>query len=147
SWNEAIDAIKDGRIDMVAGLKNTEARREFLLFSSDYLTFPLVIMTRDTHPVIASLAGIRDGNLALAENYASTQEIRARYPKLKVHKVGNLLEAMRAVERGDADATVINLGSASYLIARYRIKGVVVAAPAGLEDARSAFGVRRDWLE
>ena len=54
---------------------------------------------------------------------------------------------MKAVERGDADATVLNLATASHLIAQNDIKGLVVAAPSGMEDARSAFGVRKDWPE
>ncbi len=145
SWSAALDAIKDGRVDIVAGLKNTAARRQSLIFSADYLTFPLVIMTRDSHPIITSLADLRGGTLAMVANYAITEDIRNRYPNLKLRIVPSPLDALRAVERGDADATVVNLGSASYLIAKHNIKGVVVAAPAGLEDASSAFGVRKDW--
>jgi ABC-type amino acid transport substrate-binding protein len=147
SWGEVLDDTKDGRIDVVVGVKPTEARQGFLNFTKDYLTFPLVIMTRDTHPMIASLYGLRDATLALAEGYGSSEEIRSRYPDLKYRVVPSLLDAMRAVERGEVDATVINLGSASYLIAKHDIRGVVVAAPAGIEDARSAFGIRKDWPE
>jgi PAS domain S-box-containing protein len=145
SWTEALDAVKDGRVDVVAGLKNTAARQQSVIFTADYLTFPLVIMTRDSHPMIASLAGLRGGTLAMVENYASTEDIHARYPALNLRIVPSPLDALRAVERGDADATVLNLGSAAYLIAKRNIKGVVVAAPASLEDAREAFGVRKDW--
>jgi signal transduction histidine kinase/CheY-like chemotaxis protein/ABC-type amino acid transport substrate-binding protein len=145
SWNAALDAVKDGGVDAVAGLKNTAARQQSVIFTADYLTFPLVIMTRDSHPMIAGLAGLRGGILAMVANFASTEDIRARYPNLNLRIVSSPLDALRAVERGDADATIVNLGSASYLIAKHNIKGVVVAAPAGLEDARSAFGVRKDW--
>jgi two-component system, sensor histidine kinase and response regulator len=147
SWTDALNAVKDGRVDVVAGLKNTAARQQSVIFTTDYLTFPLVIMTRDSHPMIASLAGLRGGTLAMVENYASTEEIRARYPNLHIRIVPSLLDALRAVERGDADATVLNLGSAAYLIAKHNIKGVIVAAPASLEDAREAFGVRKDWSQ
>jgi two-component system, sensor histidine kinase and response regulator len=147
SWTDALAAVKDGRVDVVAGLKNTAARQQSVIFTTDYLTFPLVIMTRDSHPMIASLAGLRGATLAMVENYASTEDIRAQYPNLHLRIVPSLLEALRAVERGNADATVLNLGSAAYLIAKHNIKGVVVAAPAGLEDAREAFGVRKDWPE
>jgi PAS domain S-box-containing protein len=145
SWSDALDAVKDGRVDVVAGLKNTEARRQSVIFTADYLTFPLVIITRDSHRMIAGLPGLRGETLAMVKNYASTEEARARNPNLNLRLVPSPLEALRAVERGDADATVLNIGSAAYLIAKRGIRGVVVAAPAGLEDARSAFGVRKDW--
>jgi PAS domain S-box-containing protein len=145
SWTDVLDAVKDGRVDVIAGLKNTDARRQSVIFTADYLTFPLVIMTRDSHRMIAGLSGLRHETLATVKNYASTEDIRARYPNLNLRIVTTPLDALRAVERGVADATVLNIGSASYLIAKHHIRGVVVAAPSGLDDARSAFGVRKDW--
>ena len=147
SWSQVLDEAKDGRIDVVVGVKATEARQAFLNFTKDYLTFPLVIMTRDTHPMIVSLYGLRAGTLSIVDGFASSADIRARHPDLKFRVAPSPLDTLQAVERGEVDATVINLGSASYLIAKYGIRGVVVAAPSGLEDARSAFGVRKDWPE
>src|SRR5262249_4744372 len=131
SWNEVLDGAKARQIDVIAGIKSTEERERVLNFTSDYLNFPLAIMARGTQAMIASLAGLRDEKLAVPTNYAAAEEIRARYPQLHQIPVPTLLDALRAVERGDADATVLNFGSAAYLIAKHGIKGVVVAAPAG----------------
>ena len=147
TWTEVFDAVKDDRIDVIVGVKSTVPRREFLNFTADYLTFPLVIMTRNTHAMIAGLGDLRGRTLALPENYAITEEIAKRYPDINRVLFPTLLETLKAVERGDADATVLNLATASHLIAQNDIKGLVVAAPSGMEDARSAFGVRKDWPE
>ena len=147
SWTEAIEGTKEGRVDVVVGIKQTEERRQFLEFTPDYLTFPIVIITRKNHPMIAGLADLRGKTLALGQNYASTQEIERRYPEIKQLLFASMGETLTAVRRGEADAAVMNLGTASYLIAKHALTGLVVAAPAGLEDARSAFGVRKDWPE
>ena len=80
TWTEVFDAVKDDRIDVIVGVKSTVPRREFLNFTADYLTFPLVIMTRNTHAMIAGLGDLRGRTLALPENYAITEEIAKRYP-------------------------------------------------------------------
>ena len=147
TWVQVFDAVKDGRVDVIVGVKNTVPRRDFLNFTADYLTFPLVIMTHDAHAMIAGLGDLRGRTLALPENYAITEEIAKRYPDIKRVLFPTLLDVLSAVERGDADATVLNLATASHLIAQNDIKGLVVAAPSGMEDARSAFGVRKDWPE
>ena len=147
SWPEVTQGVKDGRIDVAVGIAPTNERKQSLNFTADYLTFPGVILTRDTHRVIASFGGLGDETVALVDSVASSEETLARFPNLKHIWVPSLLEALRAVERGKADATVMNLGSASYLLAKYGIRGVVVAAPAGVEDSRWAFGVRQDWPE
>ena len=147
SWNEAVEGVKTGRVDMVVGIKQTEDRRQFLDFTPDYLTFPMVIMTREAHPMIVGLADLRGRTLALSQGYAVDQEVTRRFPDINQRLYGTLADALMAVKRGEADATILNLGTASYLMAKYAISGLVVAAPAGLEEARSAFGVRKDWPE
>ncbi|HTW53762.1 MAG TPA: transporter substrate-binding domain-containing protein [Stellaceae bacterium] len=147
SWTEAVDGTKTGRVDVVVGIKETEDRHQSLNFTPDYLTFPMVIMTREAHPLIVGLGDLRGRTLALGQGYAVDQEIARRYPEINQRLFATLADALVAVKRGDADASVMNLGTASYLLAKHKITGLVVAAPAGLEDARSAFGIRKDWPE
>ncbi len=147
TWTEAIEGAKTGRVDVVAGVKQTEDRQQFLNFTPDYQTFPLVIMARAQHSLIVGLADLQGQTLALAEGYALNQEIARRYPEIKQRLFANLGDALVAVTQGEAAATVLNLGTASYLIGKLSISGLVVAAPAGLDDARSAFGIRKDWPE
>lgn len=147
SWSQVTEGVKDGRIDVAVGIAPTKEREQSLNFTTDYLTFPGVILTRDTHPVIASFGGLGDEKVVLVDSVASSEETLARFPNLKHFWVPSLLDALRAVERGKAEATVMNLGSASYLLAKYGIRGVMVAAPAGVEDSRWAYGVRPDWPE
>ena len=95
TWTEVFDAAKDGRVDVVVGVKDTAQRREFLTFTADYLNFPTVIMTRDTQAMIAGLGDLRGRTLALPENYAVTEEIANKYPDLKRIIYPTLLDAFR----------------------------------------------------
>jgi PAS domain S-box-containing protein len=147
SWTEAIEGTKDGRVDVMVGIKAYEERRKFLNFTQDYLAFPIVIITGESHSLIAGLSDLRDKVVALPENFAISAEVAQRYPNLKRRMFAGQLECLRAVAKGEADAAVLNLATASYLIARDNLKGLVVAAPSGMDDARSAFGVRKDWPE
>jgi two-component system sensor histidine kinase/response regulator len=146
-WTEAVAGAKTGRVDVVVGIKQTEQRGNFLDFTPDYQTFPIVILTRESHAMIAGLADLRGKRLALVDGYAANEEIKRRYPQIRQVLYGTPGDALVAVKRGEADAAVLNLGTASYLTAKYTLSGVVVAAPAGLEDSEWTFGVRKDWPE
>jgi PAS domain S-box-containing protein len=146
-WRDAIEAVKQGRVDILAAFTPLPERERFVNFSDTYLVFPVVILTREGHSLIAGLADLSGQPVALPAGFATFDEIKQRFPEVRLVIAEGPLEALRAVADGTVEATVMNLGTASYLIGQNNIRGLVVAAPAGLTAPGLAFAVRKDWPE
>jgi PAS domain S-box-containing protein len=146
-WGDAINAIKQHRVDVLPSFTPLVEREEFVNFSDTYLVFPVVILTREGHGMIAGLADLRGKTVSLPAGFATFDEIKGRFSDIKLEIVKDPLAALQAVADSNADATVMNLGTASYLINQADLRGLVVAAPAGLKAPGLAFGIRKDWPE
>ncbi|MBT4489629.1 MAG: transporter substrate-binding domain-containing protein, partial [Rhodospirillaceae bacterium] len=147
SWSQAIEGVQGGRVDLLPAVTKTPERDKYMNFSREHLIFPNVILMRDNHALIAGLPDMKGRTVALVKGYASTEHLKLKYPAVRRHIVGTPLLALKAVADGKADATVLNLGVATYLIKKHDLTNLVVAAPAGLELPGLSFGVRKDWPE
>ena len=147
SWSQVIEGVKNRNLDVLPAVTQTPERDEYMNFSDVHLNFPDVIFMRTDHPLIAGLADLQGRTLALVEGYATTEFIRTNYPTIKIILNETLLDAFKAVAEGEADASVQNLGVATYFINKHDITNLVVAAPANLNMPGLSFGVRKDWPE
>ncbi len=145
--SQVIDGLKIGIVDMLPAVTSNRERNEFMIFSQETLIFPEVIFMRVDHALIAGLSDMKNRKLALVEGYASAEQILSKYPTARHLIVDTPLQALVAVAENRADATVLNLGVATYLIKNHDLTNLVVAAPANLNLPGLSFGVRKDWPE
>lgn len=140
SWTETVRFANDGRIDLVVAASKFDGLAPGFTFSSPYVRYPLVIVTRETAPFIggiedldgAEVAVVGDGQTALAR-FAG---VRNAHPVT----VAGAEDGLRAVAQGRAFAYIGNLGVIDRIV-RERYAGVLrVAAPADRTQDLS-FGV------
>ncbi len=147
TWSQVIEGVKSGAVDVLPAVTQTAERDEFMNFSREHLNFPDVIFMRDDHNLIAGLPDMKGRKVALNEGSATYEHIDKNYPSVEKLIVGTALLGLKAVAEGKADATVQNLGVATYLIKKHNLTNLVVAAPADLGQPGLSFGVRKDWPE
>ena len=145
TWNDVLDAFRAGAVDLLPAVNSTPERRESMEFTEVYLDFPPVIMMRDDHPLITGLSDLKGRKIALVSGYATTEEVISSFPTVQRKLVNTPLEALLAVASGEADAAVVNLAIATFLIRDAGIANLSVAAPVDLDLPGLAFGVRPDW--
>ena len=145
TWNDVLDAFRAGAVDLLPAVNSTPERRESMEFTEVYLDFPTVIMMRDDHPLITGLSDLKGRKIALVSGYATTEEVISSFPTVQRKLVNTPLEALLAVASGEADAAVVNLAIATFLIRDAGIANLSVAAPVDLDLPGLAFGVRPDW--
>ncbi|GAA5316838.1 MAG: hypothetical protein AseanaTS_20420 [Candidatus Pelagadaptatus aseana] len=148
TWVEARERIKsaDG-IDLVPMLYHTKDRESFVNFSSDYLTFPIVIFNRKNTPALTSLKDLNGKTVALEKSFIAEERLRKEYPEIILDTRVSTASAMEAVALGKADAYVGNLVSGVYYIEQEGWTNLQIAAPTGFKDASWAFATRKDWPE
>jgi PAS domain S-box-containing protein len=146
SWSEVLEKTQAGDIDVLPCVVKTPQRSEYLLFTRPYLSFPMVILTREDAPYISGVMDFKSEKVAIVKGYV-TQEILGRnYPDRKFFLANNVDEALRAVSRGKVEAFVGNLASISYATQKLGLTNLKVATTTPYKYELS-FAVRKDWPE
>jgi len=146
-FNEALAYGRDGRIDFFPCLSKTPERSQFLLFSEPYLTYPLVIITREDAPILGGVKDLKGKRFAVVKHLVVFSKIQNDYPNLHLNYVftSKVAENLEAVSLGQADACIINLAVASYYIQKKGLTNLRIAAPVHWKGTQLAMGVRKDW--
>ncbi len=142
-----MDGARARSIDLVSLCTRTPEREKFLGFSRSVISVPWVIVTRREFRDVDSLADLRDGTVAMVEGYAVVELSRIKFPGLNIQTVDSPLAGLRAVEAGEVDAYVDNLGVSSHVIRDNSLIDLRVAADAGLGVQPLHICYRSDWPE
>lgn len=146
SWVEVLAAAKAGEVDVIPCLVRSPEREAFLLFTDPYLSFPMVLITREDHPFVGSLSELEEKQVAVVKDYVTEELMRQHHPAIARLSVPSSTAGLRQVATGEADAMLINLATFSVLrkqlgLANLKVSG---ATPYTLD---LAMGVRGDWPE
>ncbi|PNB75027.1 hybrid sensor histidine kinase/response regulator [Pseudomonas sp. GW456-E7] len=140
---DAVQAIKDGRADLLGTANRFEAEDPQLQMSSAYAVDQPVLVTRtDSPPVLdPTLAGQR---LVMLYHYLPEYSVQQFYSKAKVELFPSTLAAMGAVAFGQADVYLGDAINAHYLISRNNLNNVQLTDFSPMESGRFAFAMTRD---
>lgn len=101
-----LEALRQGRIDLVPFLTRTVSREKEFGFSAPYLELPYMLVARSDAPLYWSMDSMRGRRLALALAHPLRDVLSRDYPDITVVDAANGNEAMDKVARGEADAAV-----------------------------------------
>jgi signal transduction histidine kinase len=146
NWPAAYEAAQRGEVDLLVGTAFTPERAKEFTFTDPYFSFPVVIVTRNDEPILWSVLDLAGRRVAGPKDYATTTELFRNYPTLKIVPVETMAEALQQVSRGDADAAITNLPTASFLTKTHGLTNLKIAGV--MPDRFSLrYAVRRDWPE
>ncbi|GAB1409888.1 hypothetical protein MASR1M90_10420 [Desulfovibrionales bacterium] len=146
TFAEALERGKKGTIDVFPCLSWTPERATFLAYTASYLNYPLVIVSRDNVPFISSLEDLQGLRLAEVKALSTYSKLRNDYPHIRVDYVfEETTQAMlEAVSFGKADACIVDLAVASYIINNRGLSNLKIAAPTNWKENKLAMGVPHD---
>ncbi len=144
SWQEAVTGIKNRQLDVLPCVGKTVERSSFMHFSTPYLDYYRVIITRDDHPFVSDLQDLNEQNIAVQAHSSHSGFIREQ-TNLPLTEFATLQEALQALSSGHVDAFVGNVASSSYWIRQLNLTNLKVAAPVSHDVYQLHFAVRNDW--
>ncbi|WP_371263288.1 transporter substrate-binding domain-containing protein [Pseudomonas sp. NBRC 111131] len=117
SRQEAITALREGKIDLLGSSNGFEAADAHISLSLPYADDLPVIVTREGRTLKndADLAGLR---LAMVDHYLPGESARSLYPKAQLSLYRSTLTGLAAVEMGEADAYLGDAISTDFLIGK-----------------------------
>jgi len=128
-WPDVLKKAQNREIDLIACAAKTSDREAYLNFSSPYLSFPLVIVSRIDAPFIGGIDDLHGKKLASIENNSTVKWLERDGVDFNPFYVDSPLKGLEAVSFGKADARIENLAAATYLINKKGITNLKIAAP------------------
>jgi two-component system, sensor histidine kinase and response regulator len=143
TWNQAMDEIKTGGVDVIPKVTPSAERSQDMSFTRVYASYPSVIVTRKDRLAadLSDLTGLRVG---VNQGQIVQANLQRDYPDLNLVLYQNLDDGLKALASGSIDAYVDNLGAVAYAIDRDGLANLRVSGSTPYYNDL-AFGVRKDW--
>ena len=142
SRDTAINALKNGDIDLLGSANGYEAHDPDLVLSRPYAVDQPVLVTREdeTRSLADGLAGLR---LSTMYHYLPPDEIKALYPKAIISTYPSYQNAINAVAFGQADVFLGDTISTHYMINKGYLNNIRMANFSRHEAYGFGFAVKR----
>jgi len=153
TWPEALEYIKKHEVvDMVPTAKVTQKRKEYILFTNEYIFAPWVIFTREDSDFISTIEDLNGKTVSVEAGYVMHKKLEREYPEINLlvssaSSIDHTIKPIRDVSFGQADAFIGNLLMATYRLQKEGYTNVKVAAPTPFGNHNQSMGVRNDWPE
>ena len=145
-WKQIYAAGKEGRVDVIATLVKRRDREKWFEFTRPYISLSQFIISRQSDSNNYQTPDDLSGKLiALVEGYSTSDLILEQQPNVRPYYVENLVDALTAVSRGRADATVADIAMSNHMLTRYGVQNLAYAHLYTRDHAKQRFGVRKDW--
>ena len=145
SWAESIEFAKEKKCDILSLLKENLSRKEYLNFTTPYLTPSVVLATKPNIPFIDNLKGLNTEKIGVVKGYSSKELLLQQYPHMKIIDVKNIEEGLRKVIKGELFGVIDALPTIAYRIQGEFIGQLKISAKV-IDKWELGIGVRNDDL-
>lgn len=146
NWPEAVEHMKQKKLDVFSAVIETEERKEYVNFTMPYFKLPMAIATRENAPYIADSKQLRGKVICVVKDYASHEKLKRFYPSLSLLLVDTPKEGIEAVANGKAFGYVDNVAVIGHHIKNSGLANVKISGEMPFR-ADIAIAVRDDWPE
>ncbi|WP_419776925.1 transporter substrate-binding domain-containing diguanylate cyclase [Malaciobacter marinus] len=143
SWSESLEAIKEGKCDVLPNAVQTISRKKYLNFTQDYFTFSNVIATKDNKIFIDSIEKLKDKKIGVIKNYSIAERLRYRYPDFNFINVENTLDGLKKLKDNKIYAFVDTFPSLAYNMQNSSINGIKISGKISISSS-SKIAIRKD---
>ena len=148
SIDDAVEMIHRGEgVDLIPFVEKTEFRRERMYFSNVYLSYPIVLLTRNERSYKSFLFDMGKSSIALEASSSFIGPLERDYPGMRLLITKNTNEALWLLATGQADGYIGNLATSSFLIEHNGYVNLQVTSATPYGNTEFSMGVRSDWPE
>jgi PAS domain S-box-containing protein len=131
SWEEAMRRARAHEVDGLTAAEPTPERSFAFDWTPPLLRIPSVVIARANADGDFTLEGLKGKVVAVSSGNALHEFLRSAHPGVHVEPQPDDLSALLAVSFGRADAALVNLAVATYLIEQHGINNLRLAASTG----------------
>lgn len=124
SWDEYLQMMREGRLDVMMNIVYSEERDTYLEFTRPYVRQVQALYRRDSTPAIASFDELKKKTLVLPDGFYMYDRLSSQ-PGMKVIPSTDSLDSLLKVSTGTADATIELMTVADHLSQKYGVPGLI----------------------
>jgi len=141
TWNEFLDMMRSGDLDVMLNIVETPARREYLLYTDPYAVTSPVIAVQEQVTGINSLNDLTGRTLCLPQGSSTEEFMRQRYPDITLLALNDATACLHAVADGRAFASLEGYSVLNHLLEASRLPGLKSLNIAVDPDMASVMGI------
>ena len=115
-WTKLLADAKEGNIDIILQIQETEVRKEFLNFTPVIISHKHVIVVKNTEENITSIYDLKRKKIAVCTSFAIQEYLVKTYPNYYIIPYLDNITGLRAVATGQADAFITQQAVATFYI-------------------------------
>jgi len=142
-WHKMIEKIKNRKTDMFLAIVSTPDRNKYMNFTSSYLNFPTVIVTRDDVGYIKNLGQLSNKKVAVEKSFFTQELIHKKNKKIQLITTNTTKEALTKVYDGSAYAYIGTLPNIGHFIKELNYTNLKINGETSFETKLS-FSTRKD---
>ncbi len=106
SWNEFLEMMKNGSLDIMVNIASTKERRSYLAFTEPYYITKTSLFVLNSDSSIADLADLAGKKIGFTKGFFFSEFIRTSYPEIKIVTFDSTLASFIGVKKGLVDAAI-----------------------------------------
>ncbi len=135
SWDEFLTMMKSGELDVMLNIAKTPEREAYLSYTPPFVTLAQTLFTRKDFPLVTSITDLYGKRIAVPKGF-HIAELLKEYPEVEVVEVRDIVESMRAVSVGQADALYDIMPAVNYLMDKHLMTNLKVGGELGIGAGR-----------
>lgn len=147
TWKELMKKFQAGQIDLMPAIYVNDERRNYILFTKSYYSQPSVMVVNSNNKDISGVNSLEGKRVAGIKGFSITSTLQKTVANVKIVPVNNILEGLKAVSLGDADAFIDSIGTVSYTLENNYIPNIKIISKvdnAELANPPLHIGVTKD---
>lgn len=141
---ETFKAIQNLKTDIISATAITSQRAEYLNFSQPFIRLQKVIIVHENDMRRMTSDSLNGMRVAIVGNSSVHEEIKKRKINVILDTVSSSLETLYEVSFGRAEAGIMNLATATYLIEAHQLHNLRVAGDFTTKQPY-VMAIRKDW--
>ncbi len=146
SWPQSLQYARERKCDILSAAVPTPKRKDFLNFSTPYVSLPLVVATGLDKVYIEDFASVANRTFAVNRGYAAIELLRAKYPNIRIIEVDDVYAGLSKVREKEVFGYIDTVASIGYQFQKHGILDVKISGQIDI-DYDITVAVRNDEPE
>lgn len=144
-WSDSLRQLVSKDVDLILATPD-DVRKEKMLFSMEIIRSVSVIIVRQDNDKIQDMDDLTGARIAIINGYITSDLLTRDYPLIQQVNYKTTDAALASVAFGETDATIVDIGSASYSIQKNTFSNLKISGEAPFSSSL-AFAIRKDYTD
>ncbi len=128
TWAQSLNALKDGKIDIMLSMVRTDKRAESMLFTKPYFELPSVVVTKKGSFYAESMNSLAFKKVGVITGHFFAELITQDYPNIELVYVSSVAEGLKWLDDDKLDAYIGVLPTINHQIDKDHYLNLIIAS-------------------